>query len=767
MATPGRGEMNFVEPGNMTDEEILYRAKKRDDRHKAETLFKSASDARKRYDWEWLTRDLFRRGYHFSRYNPSNRTVVLQTRSVARIPINITNAQMRTIKNQVTSVRPKWEVLPIGLSDEAQTNARYSGRALDYYYDHLNLRRMLKETIIQGLMYSVGGPWQVGYDPDGGENGEGDIFIWLIDPFDFYIDPAAISLKDAEYVIKAVRTSLNKIRANPNYTFEVNPMDLRGEMRLAASEYKQFLLQALKYYQPRSTEDEDEGLILKEAMIKVHIREDNLEEVTEELKRNDQDTDDLRIGEVVMKAITYIDEQESPLEYKFIRKSHFPYALFSADVNPMEIYGESWIKHVIPMNRALNALESSVFRYNYKYAIGRLVIDKNSGVRIFTNEHGDIIEKNAGAEVTSLALQSLPGSYKDQITNMRMYMEDVGGAHEVSMGRVPSGVKSGIGIAELKAADAVNQQDLIDGLEEFLTDVGQRVLGEIAENFDVPKMMKVLGKGGDPEHFMVIGEDNAKGRKNKREVKIGADTFDLAVIGKDNEIRVSVGSWLAYTKGARMEQLKEWHNAGLIDQKTFLEHAEFGDVQDIVDRTRQEKHLEQYQEIEAAGGTGATDEEIARQENTMMVQEKRTDVVPLAEDRHQIHLMIHQETLGSDGDEIVEEHMSIHEQYIKEGVKPQAETGAQLQPQVATPEGLPPTGMAPGLAMPPGMGGGMGGGMPGAFGVPSGSPEEDALIQSLMEVMAPAAGGGMPPGMPPGGGMMAPPIQAPVPPMPI
>lgn len=766
MATPVGTQ---IPKDNLTDEELRYRALIRSDRHKAETLFKSASDSRKRYDWEWLTRDLFRRGYHFSRYNPSNRTVVLQTRSVARIPINITNAQMRTIKNQVTSVRPKWEVLPIGLSDEAQVNARYSGRSLDYYYDHLNLRRLLKETVIQGLMYSVGGPWQIGYDPEGGENGEGDIFIWLLDPFDFYIDPAATSLNDAEYVIKAVRTSLNKVRANPNYNFEVDPFDIRGEMRMAASEYKQFLLQALKYYQPRSTEEEDEGVILKEAYIKVHITERNMDEVAEHLKRNEQDADDLREGEVVMKIITYIDTQETPLDYRYVRKSQFPFALFQADVNPMEIYGESWIKHVIPMNRALNALESSVFRYNYKYAVGRIVIDKNSGVRIFTNEHGDIIEKNAGAEVTSLPLQALPGTYDRQINNMRMYIEDVGGAHEVSMGRVPSGVKSGIGIAELKAADAVNQQDLIDGLEEFLVDVGQRVLDEIAENFDVPKMMKVLGKGGDPEHFMVIGEKNAKGRRNKREVKIGMDTFDLAVIGANNEVRVSVGSWLAYTKGARMEQLKEWFNAGLIDQKTFLEHAEFGDVQDIVDRTRIEKHLEQYREVPAAGGQGASDEEIARQENVMMVQEKRTDVVPLETDRHQIHLAIHQEALGSDGDNIVEEHMRIHEDFIGQGTKRPASPESQLG-QTATPETIA-TGTTPEPGMEAMMGGAGGamGGMPGIFGAPSGSPEEDALIQSLMEVIAPGAGV-VPPAGGMGGAMMGggmPPVAAPVPPMPM
>ena len=707
-----------------SEQDALVKASKmREDRQKAETLFKSASDARKRYDWEWLTRDLFRRGYHFSKYNTGNHTVVLSTRSSVKIPINITNAQMRTIKNQITSIRPKWEVLPRALSEEARDNARYSGRTLDYYYDHFNLRRLIKETIIQALMYSVGGPWQIGYDPYGGIDGTGEVFVWLLDPFDFYIDPSASDLKDAEYVIKAVRTSLNSIKSNPEYTFYEETDNIRGEYRLAASEYKQFLLQALKYYQPRTTLAEEEGVILKEAWIKMHINEKNIDEITEGLKDNDEDTKDLRQGEVVMRVITYMDSVDMPLQYKMIRQDYFPFSLYQADVNPMEIYGESWIKHVIPMNRVLDALESSIFKYNYKYAIGRIVLDKNSGVRIITNEHGDIIEKNAGAEVSSLPLQPLPSSYQIQIGNMRQYIEDVGGAHEVSMGRIPAGVKSGIGIAELKAADAVNQQDLVDALEEFLSDVGYKVLRIIADNYDIPKIIKVLGKTGSPEHFSVIGEAAAKGRKNLKEVRIGPDTFALSVIGADNEVQVSVGTWLAYTKDARVARLQEFYSSGLIDQQTFLEHAEFADIEDIVDRTRKEELLKKFRGTPAvsAEGTEVSDEEIAQQENVMMTLEKRTDVEPLPEDNHEIHLMVHRDAVGFAGDPILEEHMRKHEEYLKQGNKLPA------RPEAVNPE----------LSVAQPQLGGVAPGVQGTAPAPTApvNPEEAALQQSLQAIM--------------------------------
>jgi hypothetical protein len=596
---------------------VLARLSERDLRYKAQRLWKSAADSRKRYDWEWLTRDLFRRGFHFSRYNPASRTVVLATRSNVKIPINLVHAQMRTIKNQVTSVRPKWEVMPVGMSPDSVNNARYSGKLLDYYYDRLGLRKRIKETITQGLMYSVGGPWQIGYDPTGGTDGTGEVFIWLLDPFDFYIDPNATELNDAEYCIKAVRKSLADIKANPRYKFYNMIEDIHGEMKQAASEYKQFLLQALKYYQSGGNEAEQEGAILYEAWIKARVTEENVADLAQELQDSDQDTKNLRIGEVLMRKITYVDFLEDPLDVQTLRRADYPFVLFQADVNPMEVYGESWIKHVIPINRVVDALESSVFKFNYKYAVGRIVIDKNSGVRIISNEHGDIIEKNAGAEVSPLPMAPLPQSYGDQIANFRMYGEDIGGAHEVSMGRIPTGIKSGIGIAELKSADSINQQDLLDGLEDFLVEVGKKLLSEIAQHYDVPKVIKVLGKGGDPEHFTVIGAQAAKGRKKLKEVKIGTDVFNLAIIGNDNEVRVSVGTWLAYTREARLDQLREYFQSGLIDQQTFLENAEFPDIKNILKRTRDEATLKAMGNT-TVPGTNVTEEEIAEQENILM-----------------------------------------------------------------------------------------------------------------------------------------------------
>ena len=236
-------------------EQILEQTKNRLLREKANSLFNSAFEAREHYDWEWLTRDLFRRGYQFSTYDNRSKTVLLATRRGVKFPVNLLWAQMKAIRNQVTNFQPKWEVLPVSNSEDAITNARYSGRLLDYYYRRLGLRKTIKETVMQGLLFSVGGPWQIGYDADA-DGGRGEVYCWLLDTYDFYIDPNATSLLEAEYCVKAMRKNLAEITSNPKYQF-YGPIPERGESRVAASYSKQFLLQTLRAKVGTAVEEEE------------------------------------------------------------------------------------------------------------------------------------------------------------------------------------------------------------------------------------------------------------------------------------------------------------------------------------------------------------------------------------------------------------------------------------------------------------------------------------------------------------------------------
>lgn len=657
---------------------------------KSKSLFNYAKEARRKYDWEWLVRNLYYRGYHFARYNRNTNSVSFGSTSGVRIPINLLWAHLRGVRNQVTSFKPKWEVMPNVTTESAFENARYSGKTLDYIYEKSHIKRAIKELMTHALLYSVG-IWQTEVDKNG------DIVIRTVDPYDFYVDPninsADINDPDygAEFVIKTVSNSLTAVKTNPNYTIHGS---LGADNEIASAEYKRFLIQATRNTYQRQKE-EAPTVIIKECWMRE--RQDN--------------------GTFKMRVVTYTDSLQRPLRNELVEDTEYPFEMYQGDVAPLEIYGESWAKHLIPLNRVIDLLEGHIFEYNHLFARGRFVIDKNSGVRLIVNQHGQIIEKNRGSVVTSLPIAPLPEAPFEQLRSMRGYYEDVSGVHDVSLGRIPSGVKSGVGIAELKQADATNQSDLVDNLEDFLGRVGRKALKLVAENWTTTKLINTTGLGGKPDYFMAIGERGRVDKKKQKEgYTFGEMKLPLAIIGAENEVRVRVGSWLAYTKQARQEQLKELYRLGAIDQKTLLESLEFGDIDGVLQRSRDERLLQERVSVPSASvvrttGEQMTDEELALAENELMLEGSDQPVEP--DDDHDVHLAIHREVVDDRkyGD-IVKAHMNEHINLRRwQRTQPVApEEGAEAT--AGTPAGAGGAVPTPNVAAMMGAGVPMGGGAP-------------------------------------------------------
>lgn len=615
-----------------------------------------AAEHRRKYDWEWLVRTLYVRGYHFARYNRGTNSVVFSSRTGVRIPINLVGAHLRGVRNQVTSFQPKWEVLPKVTTESAFENARFSGKTLDYIYEKAQVKRKIKEAITDALLYSIG-VWKFGTDD------KKNVTIDSVDPFDLYVDPniksANINDPDfgAEYIILSHQVPLDAIKSNKEYK---NTEQLQADNLIASAEYKRFLLQAIKNQQQSQT-DNNPTKILNEAWIRER-QED---------------------GSLKIRFLVYVDDMEDPLLDEVLDETDYPFEILQGDIYQRELYGESWVKHLIPINRAIDALESHIFEYNHFFARGRFIMDKNSGARVIVNQHGQIIEKNRGAQIQAITVPPLPPSPQEQISSMRKYLEDISGVHDVSLGRLPGTIRSGVAIAELKQADATNQGDLVDNLEDFLSRAGKRILNLVAENWTSTQLISVTGLGGKPEYFMAVGEKGTMKKKGKK-FTFGEMDLPIAIIGADNEVRVQVGSWLAYTKEARQEKLKELFRLGAIDQKTYLEFSEFADIDGIVKRTQEEKIMQMRagQPSQAVGrqyGMEMSDEELALAENEMMLEGVDQPVHP--EDDHQVHVLVHKEHSKND---IVRAHINEHINQMNWMAR------ANTQPNPTGEEALPP-----------------------------------------------------------------------------
>jgi hypothetical protein len=658
----------------------------RDLNSKVWKYYKRAKESRRKFDWEWMVRELYVRGYHFARYNRGTNTITFATRTGVRIPINLTWAHLRAVRNQVTSFRPKWEVMPNVTTESAIENARYSGKILDYVHKKSQVKRKLKEVLTDALLKSIG-IWEITMDDNK------NIVINATDPFDLYIDPNCITsdINDPEwgamYVVKTFSKPIDEIKNDPKYknTWQITT----GDNEDATAEYKRFMLQVVRW-KTASRQQDDDSKMLYEAWFREY-------------------QDD---GTYKLRVVTTAEGCEFPIRNELTDEKNYPWEVMQGDISPNSLYGESWAKHVIPINRVMDALESHIFEYNHFYARGRYVIDKNSGVRIIVNQHGQIIEKNRGSTVTSLPINPLPSAPQMQIQNFRTYLEDISGAHDVSLGRLPTGIRSGTGIAELRQADATNQDDLVDNLEDFMTRTGSRILELISRNWTTSKLITTTGLGGQPEYFMAIGDRASKMRK-KKEYTFGSMRLPLAVIGSDFEVNVQVGSWLAYTKEARQEKLKELYRLGAIDQETLLMHLEFGDIEGIMQRTRTERLLDMRANRPSASlermgvPEEMTDEELALAENELMMEGKEQPVEP--DDDHEVHLSVHREHINDpEFGELIRAHMNEH---------------VSLQKWISQAPQIPPQGMEGESGAAPG----------GAAPAPGGAPmDEQQMIADML-----------------------------------
>jgi hypothetical protein len=671
------GEDKLEEPGESDQEDKKSELSPTEKVARAKRLLEAAKNSRRKYDRDWLSRDLFRRGYQFTSAGQNTTSVSMTSNVNSRIPINLTWAFARSIKNQVTSFKPKWEVMPEFKGKKAESDARLAGKLLDSIFKKSNMTKLIKDAITQGLFMSIGGPFEAYWDEyfDNGKNQpKGEVRIRLHDPFDIFFDAEGTETEECSVIIKAVRTDLDKIKSNPMYKEKIENVEVTGTLKRAESEYKQFLLQTI---QDNQTSGEDNNaLILYEMHEKVYNGDD-----------------------VQVSILTWIEGQDTPIRDETIDQEYYDMEVFQADMNPLEMYGESWSKHVIALNRVANALESSIFDYHYRFAKGRLVIDKNSGVRAITNEHGSIIEKNRGATVTDLPISPLPNSYETQLARVYTKMEDIGGVHDASLGRAPNSIKSGIGIAELKQSDSSNQDDLVQNLEECLMRLGEKVLKKVAKHYTTPRIKRVVGTGQLVEHFAVVGAEFAPEGKDKWTV--GGEKYPLASIQYNNELSVSIGSWLAYTKEGRQKVLMDMAEAGLIDKETVLKYFEFPDIQDIVDKTRVEALIEMKRKEDPAMPAGVSQEQLAHAENEMLLEGSPVPVDAETDD-HELHIAIHTLVLDEENKSMIQAHINEHRRAQKGGsqsLQTQPVTQLTPPPQPAMPAPMAP--QMPQAPMPP------------------------------------------------------------------
>lgn len=511
-------------------------------------------------DAQWYVYDNYVRGNHFVKYNEDTQAIELVPQKTAtRFPINKIYSTLRSVRGFVTKYDPKWEVYPDNKSKKSLHDSKYKSKVLDDIWYHKGLKNISKQKVFNGLKFSIG-IVQLGWDS---EKQEPTFTVW--DPYETFFGGGV-----GPYATRVtVASRMRIVDIENNEAYKGRKGTLTETNRDFASDTRQYI-QDLIYGSQNKSQD-DAGAIVYETFY-----------VTDE--------ENGKGGKI--NIATYTDTcflRHIETEYKSLWDI---FLLYRSDDNPGETYGEGWVKHLIPVQKMLDILESNTMEYHHMFAKGRYVVPKNSGVKIITNENGTILEHNPGRRPVIENAPSMAASVDNQIGRLNTYLEDLGGQHDASLGRIPTGATAGVAIEALQEGDANNLKDLRENFEIDLVNTAKAIFKMYALKLKTTKIIECDDKDGDgnPDHFAIIGE---KATNIPEQTFMDGKPVPVVVIRYDEKVRVTVGTWLAHTKEALESRVYKHYTAGLIDRKTALEMLEYSDPDTIISSAIKEQVITQ------------------------------------------------------------------------------------------------------------------------------------------------------------------------------
>lgn len=129
-------------------------------------------------------------------------------------------------------------------------------------------------------------------------------------------------------------------------------------------------------------------------------------------------------------------------------KRMFPYIAVQDVLRPFRFHGGAVLDHMVPLQKLFNAQFSRIIEHERKF-VGKWVagVDSVESEEQFTDIEGEVILYDpAGGNNPAPKIEArspMPGYVTDLLDRIAAKIDDVGGRHEISQGRMPMGVKSG------------------------------------------------------------------------------------------------------------------------------------------------------------------------------------------------------------------------------------------------------------------------------------------------------------------------------------
>lgn len=490
--------------------------------------------------------------------------------------INHIFSTVETVKPIMLTNMPKPIVLPT--KEEGFYKSQLIQEALDYEWDRTRLVPKLMDSITQGLIF---GTFIVGLFWNGkSSKGQGEIEPVVISPFNFFIDPMATNIEDAEYCIYATYKPVGMLmKAYP---------DKAEELREQATSTMQDELTFNK-----ETGDIRNQVLYLECYFRDYSFDESIEEDEEGKKYKVKKMRYPKGRRTILGGDIVLSDEENPYD-----DGQFPFVSWRCYSVPNNFWGMSEVEQLIAPQKEINNLYNSLLDNAKLNANPWTLVDKDSGVdtSTITNAPGLLLKKNRGSDIRREAPPSMPSYLQTVANDLKYDIQVISGVFDATRGERPMSVTSGTAIQALQESSQGRIRLKIQALEKLLEDLGNMWFKRMQQFWTLPRQIRVMGGHVEPDTVPI--------KIDGQNVVFKTVTRD--VIDGDFDVKIKSGSTMPVNKSARFDiimrlaQTPAEDGLPVLDRRTIIEYADLDNAEDIITRFEEEKLKQAEQKMQMA-----------------------------------------------------------------------------------------------------------------------------------------------------------------------
>lgn len=533
-----------------------------------EKEFAKAHEARQSIERQWLLNLAFYYGKQWVTWSPHIGTTarLYEPKAPAwrvRLTVNKIQPYIRREMARLSSQQPRGFVLPASSEEDDRSAARAAEAVLDYLHDEIGVDEVMDSSdwwaCICGPSYL-----KVRYveEIDPSTNQPGRIRVDVVRPFDIYVpDLEETRITEQKWVAHVQSLPLSEIRekfgvdATPDSHSSEVDQKVRNVMTIF-SQNKGDDYAVVKEFWIKPCAQYPKGLVVAVANNKVlpYVAPEPIND--QDVGPNDPDmmTELTEYEEEIKKPKGCIDWPFGHGRLPFIQRGHTKSGRF---------YDTSFVEQIISLQREYNRSRSQIIENKNltsrpQWAVPIGAVDRSQ----LTTEPGAVISYAPGFQPpTPIQVPMLPNYVVEHVKLTAEEMDEIASQNEVSKGGVPPGVEAATAIAYLQERDDSAITYAIRNKERAMQEMGRQILSLVTEFWDVPRVVRVVGKNEIYNSFELMGSDL-----------------------RDNiDYRVVTGSGAPISRAAQKAEILEMVKSGMLPATKGLRLLNMPDVAAVIE----------------------------------------------------------------------------------------------------------------------------------------------------------------------------------------